>query len=115
MKALKAKPKAEPQEGFAAIKPKEDPEPPLLALRLKTWEFAEIRDAPVKGGQLSLKTKLLEKFAYDEANKIHAIEMTDELTGHVFRHMAGNKGDGGWQRRLAAAFLPAIRRATGTV
>jgi hypothetical protein len=86
-----------------------------LVLRLKSWEHKEILEASVNGGQLGLRDRLLARFSEPDQDRIYAIELPDELTGEIIRHMAYGKGNGGWQKRLAAAFLPAIRRATGTV
>jgi hypothetical protein len=84
-----------------------------VRLTLKPWEVKKLVTAPVQGGQLTLKEKLVSKLEPGESG-CEAITLEDALLGEVVRHM-GYGTVGGWQSRLREAFLPAINRYVGAV
>jgi hypothetical protein len=86
-----------------------------LTLRLKSWEAKQILEAPVEGGHLGLRDRLIAKLVHVSEESLWEIELSDAEVGEIWRHMAYGGGVGGWQHRLRQAFLPAFRRATGAV
>jgi hypothetical protein len=83
-------------------------------LVLHDWEVAHVEEAPVSGGHLALRDRLLDQFEWMPDNLV-SIELEDAELGEIMRHMVYGGGNGGWQKRLMRSFMPALQRAMGAV
>lgn len=89
-------------------------EPRLIRLHIKPWHYRTLKEANVKGGHKTHQTHLMQQMRPVEDG--YEIVFAEDAPGPLFellRQMGYGGGEGGWQKKLRDAFLPAILKYVG--